>query len=140
VAGIAQQLQVSAAVGAFLVGIALAGPLAHTARELLTPLRDLHAGRRTVASARTPRPSADVEQSKSMLARVSPSSVEIILQPSLSQQRRPGTGWSVQQHAMPAGRGRHPDRLPPTGWSGRGQGVSPACTRNLAALRSPSDQ
>lgn len=43
VAGIAQQLQVSAAVGAFLVGIALSGPLAHTARELLTPLRDLFA-------------------------------------------------------------------------------------------------
>lgn len=43
VAGIAQQLQVSAAVGAFLVGIALSGPLAHTARDLLTPLRDLFA-------------------------------------------------------------------------------------------------
>lgn len=43
VAGIAQQLQVSAAVGAFLVGIALSGPLAHTARELITPLRDLFA-------------------------------------------------------------------------------------------------
>ncbi len=43
VAGLAQQLQVSAAVGAFLVGIALSGPLAHTARELITPLRDLFA-------------------------------------------------------------------------------------------------
>ncbi|GAA1541555.1 cation:proton antiporter [Actinomadura kijaniata] len=43
VAGVAQQLQVSAAVGAFLVGIALSGPLAHTARELLSPLRDLFA-------------------------------------------------------------------------------------------------
>jgi monovalent cation:H+ antiporter-2, CPA2 family len=43
VAGFAQQLQVSAAVGAFLVGIALSGPLAHTARQLLTPLRDLFA-------------------------------------------------------------------------------------------------
>jgi CPA2 family monovalent cation:H+ antiporter-2 len=43
VAGLAQQLQVSAAVGAFLVGIALSGPLAHTARQLLTPLRDLFA-------------------------------------------------------------------------------------------------
>ncbi|HEX2774818.1 MAG TPA: cation:proton antiporter [Micromonosporaceae bacterium] len=43
VAGIAQWLQVSAAVGAFLVGIALSGPLAHTARELLAPLRDLFA-------------------------------------------------------------------------------------------------
>ncbi|MFI6519200.1 cation:proton antiporter [Spirillospora sp. NPDC050679] len=43
VAGIAQQLQVSAAVGAFLVGIALSGPLAHTAQKLLEPLRDLFA-------------------------------------------------------------------------------------------------
>ncbi|MEU8801821.1 cation:proton antiporter [Spirillospora sp. NPDC048819] len=43
VAGIAQQLQVSAAVGAFLVGIALSGPLAHTAQKLLAPLRDLFA-------------------------------------------------------------------------------------------------
>ncbi|MFG2089556.1 MULTISPECIES: cation:proton antiporter [unclassified Spirillospora] len=43
VAGIAQQLQVSAAVGAFLVGIALSGTLAHTAQKLLAPLRDLFA-------------------------------------------------------------------------------------------------
>jgi CPA2 family monovalent cation:H+ antiporter-2 len=43
VAGAAQQLQVSAAVGAFLAGIALSGPVAHTARDLLTPLRDLFA-------------------------------------------------------------------------------------------------
>jgi CPA2 family monovalent cation:H+ antiporter-2 len=43
VAGVAQALQVSAAVGAFLVGIALSGPLAHTARQLVTPLRDVFA-------------------------------------------------------------------------------------------------
>jgi CPA2 family monovalent cation:H+ antiporter-2 len=43
VAGVAQFLQVSAAVGAFLIGIALSGPLAHEARELVTPLRDLFA-------------------------------------------------------------------------------------------------
>jgi CPA2 family monovalent cation:H+ antiporter-2 len=43
VAGIAERLQVSAAVGAFLVGIALSGPLVHTARQLITPLRDLFA-------------------------------------------------------------------------------------------------
>lgn len=43
VAGFAQQLQVSAAVGAFLVGIALSGPVAENATELLTPLRDLFA-------------------------------------------------------------------------------------------------
>ncbi|GIG88919.1 cation:proton antiporter [Plantactinospora endophytica] len=43
VAGIAAGLQVSAAVGAFLVGIALSGPVAHNATELLSPLRDLFA-------------------------------------------------------------------------------------------------
>lgn len=43
VAGIAQQLQVSAAVGAFLVGIALSGEVAEGAGALLTPLRDLFA-------------------------------------------------------------------------------------------------
>jgi monovalent cation:H+ antiporter-2, CPA2 family len=43
VAGVAQELQVSAAVGAFLVGIALSGEVAHTARRLFTPLRDLFA-------------------------------------------------------------------------------------------------
>jgi monovalent cation:H+ antiporter-2, CPA2 family len=43
VAGLAQSLSVSAAVGAFLVGIALSGPLAHTARDLVAPLRDLFA-------------------------------------------------------------------------------------------------
>lgn len=43
VAGAAAKLQVSAAVGAFLVGIALSGPVAHNATELLSPLRDLFA-------------------------------------------------------------------------------------------------
>lgn len=43
IAGLAQQMQVSAAVGAFLVGIGLSGPVAAHARELLTPLRDLFA-------------------------------------------------------------------------------------------------
>jgi CPA2 family monovalent cation:H+ antiporter-2 len=41
VAGIAARLQVSAAVGAFLVGIALSGAVAHNAAGLLSPLRDL---------------------------------------------------------------------------------------------------
>jgi CPA2 family monovalent cation:H+ antiporter-2 len=43
VAGVAQQLQVSAAIGAFLVGIAVSGPLAEQSRRLLAPLRDLFA-------------------------------------------------------------------------------------------------
>jgi len=43
VAGIAQQVNVSAAVGAFLVGIALSGRVADNAQPLLSPLRDLFA-------------------------------------------------------------------------------------------------
>ncbi|MEV8565886.1 cation:proton antiporter [Streptomyces sp. NPDC051322] len=43
VAGFAQQVQVSAAVGAFLVGIALSGEVAENTHHLLMPLRDLFA-------------------------------------------------------------------------------------------------
>lgn len=43
VAGFAEHLQASAAVGAFLVGIALNGPAERGARTLLAPLRDLFA-------------------------------------------------------------------------------------------------
>ncbi len=43
VAGVAQQVNVSTAVGAFLVGIALSGRVAQQASQVLTPLRDLFA-------------------------------------------------------------------------------------------------
>lgn len=43
VAGLAAEVQVSAAVGAFLVGIALSGQVAQNAEKLLSPLRDLFA-------------------------------------------------------------------------------------------------
>jgi CPA2 family monovalent cation:H+ antiporter-2 len=43
VAGIADRLGVSGAVGAFLIGIALSGRVAEGARTVLTPLRDLFA-------------------------------------------------------------------------------------------------
>lgn len=43
VAGIAQRLQVSAAIGAFLVGIAVSGSIAERTHKLLGPLRDLFA-------------------------------------------------------------------------------------------------
>jgi monovalent cation:H+ antiporter-2, CPA2 family len=43
VAGIAQRFQVSAAIGAFLVGIAVSGPIAEQSGRLLAPLRDLFA-------------------------------------------------------------------------------------------------
>lgn len=44
VAGLAERVHVSAAVGAFLVGLAVSGPAAEQARRLLSPLRDLFAG------------------------------------------------------------------------------------------------
>jgi len=43
VAGLAQRAQVSAAVGAFLVGIALSGPIVEREHKLVSPLRDLFA-------------------------------------------------------------------------------------------------
>ncbi|MBT8161977.1 MULTISPECIES: cation:proton antiporter [Arthrobacter] len=43
VAGIASAMQVSAAVGAFMLGIAISGATAHTATRILEPLRDLFA-------------------------------------------------------------------------------------------------
>jgi CPA2 family monovalent cation:H+ antiporter-2 len=43
VAGLAQRFQVSAAIGAFLVGIAVSGPIAKQSHRLLAPLRDLFA-------------------------------------------------------------------------------------------------
>ena len=43
VAGLAQRFQVSAAIGAFLVGIAVSGPIAEQSHRIFTPLRDLFA-------------------------------------------------------------------------------------------------
>lgn len=43
IAGIASEVQVSSAVGAFLVGIAISGQVAQSAEKLLRPLRDLFA-------------------------------------------------------------------------------------------------
>ena len=43
VGGLAQKVEVSAAIGAFLVGLALSGPVQERASELVRPLRDLFA-------------------------------------------------------------------------------------------------
>ncbi len=43
VAGLGQRLQVSAAIGAFLVGIAVSNPIAEQSHRLISPLRDLFA-------------------------------------------------------------------------------------------------
>lgn len=43
VAGVSQRLNISAAVGAFLVGVAMSGPVVKRATRIFTPLRDLFA-------------------------------------------------------------------------------------------------
>jgi CPA2 family monovalent cation:H+ antiporter-2 len=43
VGGLAEKVHVSAAIGAFLVGLALSGPVQHRAGSLVAPLRDLFA-------------------------------------------------------------------------------------------------
>ena len=43
VGGLAEQLSISSAVGAFLTGLALSGPVQHRAQTLIAPLRDLFA-------------------------------------------------------------------------------------------------
>lgn len=43
VGGLAEEVQVSAAIGAFLVGLALSGPVQHRVGALIAPLRDLFA-------------------------------------------------------------------------------------------------
>ncbi len=43
VAGLAQSIEVSGAIGAFLVGLALSGEVGHRSTELISPLRDLFA-------------------------------------------------------------------------------------------------
>jgi monovalent cation:H+ antiporter-2, CPA2 family len=44
VGGLAEEVHISAAVGAFLVGVSLSGQVAERGREVLQPLRDLFAG------------------------------------------------------------------------------------------------
>jgi len=44
VAGLAEAVQVSAAVGAFLLGVMLSGQIAERGRELLLPIRDVFGG------------------------------------------------------------------------------------------------
>lgn len=44
VAGLAEEVQVSAAVGAFLLGVMLSGQIAERGRELLMPIRDVFGG------------------------------------------------------------------------------------------------
>jgi CPA2 family monovalent cation:H+ antiporter-2 len=95
VAGIAQQLQVSAAVGAFLVGIALSGRAAEAAHDLLTPLRDLFAATFFVffGLQTNPRSIPPVALAATALAMVTAAT-------------KVGTGWWAARRARIGPRGR----------------------------------
>ena len=51
VGGLAEQVHVSAAIGAFLVGLALSGPVQRRAGALVAPFRDLFEPRRSSCSS-----------------------------------------------------------------------------------------
>jgi len=95
VAGIAERVGVSAAVGAFLVGIALSGPVAHRAGALIAPLRDLFAAAFFVLFAL----SIDLGSIPAVLI---PAAILAVA----TAATKYGTGWYAARHAGVARRGR----------------------------------
>ncbi|MCX2970013.1 MULTISPECIES: cation:proton antiporter [Streptomyces] len=95
VAGIAQRLQVSAAVGAFLVGIAISGEVAHSVRALLTPLRDLFAAVFFVFFGLSTVP-----------ANIPPVLLPALLLAAVSLATKIATGWYAARRAGIGARGR----------------------------------
>jgi CPA2 family monovalent cation:H+ antiporter-2 len=95
VAGIAERVGVSAAVGAFLVGIALSGPVAHRAGALIAPLRDLFAAAFFVLFAL----SIDLG---SIPAVILPAAALAVV----TAATKYGTGWYAARRAGVARRGR----------------------------------
>ncbi|CAL9480489.1 cation:proton antiporter [Streptomyces sp. enrichment culture] len=95
VAGVAQELQVSAAVGAFLVGIALSGEVAEGASNLLTPLRDLFAAVFFVFFGLSTDP-----------ADIPPVLVPALLLAVVTAFTKIGTGWYAARRAGIKGAGR----------------------------------
>jgi CPA2 family monovalent cation:H+ antiporter-2 len=95
VAGLAEQVKVSAAVGAFLMGLTLSGQVVERGRQLLTPLRDVFGGLFFVAFG---------------LA-VDPASIPPVLLPALALAlvtavSKVATGWSAGSRAGLGSRGR----------------------------------
>ncbi|MFC9433334.1 cation:proton antiporter [Nocardia sp. NPDC057030] len=97
VAGVASALNVSAAVGAFLLGIAISGSTAHEAAKLLEPLRDLFAAIFFVAFGLTTDPRA-----------IPPVLGWAIALAVLTMLTKLGTGWwaASRQGIRPMGRAR----------------------------------
>ena len=95
VGGLAQRLEVSAAIRAFLVGLALSGPVQHRAGVLIGPLRDLFA-----ASSSSPSRSRSIRatwSARSAPPRSSP--------PPVSPASSPPDGSPPVGPASPAGAG-----------------------------------
>ncbi|MBB5937089.1 cation:proton antiporter [Streptomyces zagrosensis] len=95
VAGVAQELQVSAAVGAFLVGIALSGEVAKGAERLLTPLRDLFAAVFFVFFGLSTDPTE-----------IPPVLLPALLLAAVTAITKVGTGWYAARRAGIGSRGR----------------------------------
>lgn len=95
VAGITQQLDVSAAVGAFLVGIAISGPVGRRAQTLLNPLRDLFAALFFILFGFRIDPD--------LIPGVLPLALLLVVITSLT---KVATGWWTAKHAGVARRGR----------------------------------
>ncbi|WP_433656334.1 cation:proton antiporter [Nocardia sp. CA-128927] len=97
VAGVASALNVSAAVGAFLLGIAISGSTAHEAAKLLEPLRDLFAAIFFVAFGLTTDPQA-----------IPPVLGWAIALAVITMLTKIGTGWwaASRQGIRPMGRAR----------------------------------
>jgi monovalent cation:H+ antiporter-2, CPA2 family len=106
VAGAAEGVHVSAAVGAFLLGIALSGEVAHRARAVLEPLRDLFAAVFFVFFGL----STDPEQLPAVLA---PAGVLVVI----GVATKVATGWIAARRAGigPGGRVRAGAALVPRG-------------------------
>jgi monovalent cation:H+ antiporter-2, CPA2 family len=95
VAGLAEQVKVSAAVGAFLLGLTLSGQVVERGRRMLTPLRDVFGGLFFVAFG----------------LRVDPSTLPPMLVPAVilavaTAASKVWTGWTAGRHAGLGPRGR----------------------------------
>ncbi|GAB3879058.1 cation:proton antiporter [Kibdelosporangium lantanae] len=95
VAGLAAQLQVSAAVGAFLLGIAISGSTAENATKLLEPLRDLFAAMFFVVFGLNTNP-----------ASIPPVLGYAVLLAVVTTITKFGTGWFAARHLSRMGRAR----------------------------------
>jgi CPA2 family monovalent cation:H+ antiporter-2 len=95
VAGLAAQLQVSAAVGAFLLGIAISGSTAENATKLLEPLRDLFAAMFFVVFGLNTNP-----------ASIPPVLGYAVLLAVVTTVTKFGTGWFAARHLSRMGRAR----------------------------------